>query len=233
MTINNRKYTRSEIFNSPESIFSDMAADSSDILNNWLERELLYLKAIDKNMDKDPDLKKMADEYYRDLLADKYLEYHLSEKIGISDEEINSFYRENRQSFRLQTNMARIVHYRFDSIDDAKASKRVLIYGDMTQKNELTERFFPEKKLISEGGLISVLNDAVFSGSRQNRVIGPLSSEYGFHVIEVIEYYPENTYLPAGELRSTIRERIGNRKKNLEYRFLMDELKEEYDIETF
>ncbi|MCK5520727.1 MAG: peptidyl-prolyl cis-trans isomerase, partial [Candidatus Marinimicrobia bacterium] len=169
---------------------------------------------------------------YKELLANKFLDYHLSEKISVSDQELVSFYNKNRTSFQLKKARARIVHYLFDNIDDANSSKRILLYGDISQKNELTERFFPEKKMVTEGKLISVLDKAIFKSRQQHSILGPLRSEFGYHVVEISEYFPANSYLPVAEVKNIIRERIGNNKRNIEYKNLLKTLKDKYDIKT-
>ncbi|MCK5682938.1 peptidyl-prolyl cis-trans isomerase, partial [bacterium] len=161
----------------------------------------------------------------------KYLDFYLSEKISVSDEEIVKYYNENRSSYKLSHARARIVHYLFDNTDDANSSKRILLYGDLNQKNELTERFFPEKKLVSEGSLISLLDKEIFNSGKRNKIIGPLKSEFGYHVIDLLERFPKDSYMPIIELRHRIRERIGIKKKHTEYDNLIKELKEKYDIE--
>ena len=208
---------------------SDREKDVSTDPGNPVSRELLYREALKKHLDKDPSIRRQIEEYKKDLLTQSYLEYYLSDKVTVSEEEILEYYRENRESFRLRQDRARIVHYLFDSSDDANSSKRILLYGDQTQKNSLTERFMPEERSVIQGMLIQELDDAVFVEGRQIQILGPIRSEFGYHIIDVREYLRSGNYLPIAEVRQLIRERIGNSKKDTQYKQLLEELKEKYD----
>ncbi len=231
LRINQNYYDNAAIYRNTSSGLLLNQNDSIAVRDRWLSRELLYQEALSKHLDKDPLILGEVNSYKRDLLANKFLDIYFSEKISVSDDEIVKYYQDNRSSFRLTTDQARIVHYLFDNLDDANSSKRILLYGDASQKNSLTERFMPEEKLVTQGMLIKILDDAVFDNPRPNEIIGPLHSEYGYHVIEVKEYFPKDTYLPVAEVRQSIRERIGNTKKQQEYQILVNNLKDKYDIE--
>jgi|GEM_PF-2839546 len=214
---------------SGESLSLNSADSGSASWERSAARELLYAEALKKHLDKDPSIRRQVEEYRKDLLAQSYLDFYLSDKVQISEEEILEYYRENRESFRLRQDRARIIHYLFSSSDDANSSKRILLYGDPAQKNGLTERFLPEERTVNRGMLIAELDAAVFRDDGQAQIIGPVHSEYGYHLVDVREYLKSGSYLPVAEVRQLIRERLSSRKKEQNYQQLIDELKEKHE----
>ena len=58
----------------------------------------------------------------------------------------------------------------------------------LTEKN-LLSNYNVNVTTVEKGNLIDTLDNAIFSNNRTNIVIGPIKTDYGYHVIEVLGRY--------------------------------------------
>lgn len=77
---------------------SDDAARKSYI-QNWVNSEAIYQKAIKEGFDKDPAYLRQIEHMRRELLIQSYLENELDKSITVSPKEAEDYYAVNKESF--------------------------------------------------------------------------------------------------------------------------------------
>jgi len=75
------------------------------------------------------------------------------------------------------------------------------------------------------GSLIDELNNALFSSRHKKRLIGPIKSTHGYHVLVVLERFKENSTIPLEELYDEIYQRIYQQKFALKSLRVLDSLR--------
>jgi len=104
----------------PKDFYDRLTIDHKrQIIEEWVNNELLYQEAQRIKIDNDPEIKRLLLNSKRNLLSNEVLERELS-KINIPDEnELKIFYEDNKEYFKLQANEYRIRYALFDNKKDA------------------------------------------------------------------------------------------------------------------
>ncbi|MCC5944328.1 MAG: hypothetical protein JJT94_05290 [Bernardetiaceae bacterium] len=94
--------------------YDDMSAtDSIDLLrryaDSWVKRELLLEKALEDEAISEAELQKKIEEYKYQLLSYTYQKKYIEDRLDttISDKEINTYYNENSDNFKLNQTIVR------------------------------------------------------------------------------------------------------------------------------
>ena len=74
------------------------------------------------------------------------------------------------------------------------------------------------------------LDREIFSNNQTNTVIGPIKTEYGYHVIEVLGRFSAGTQIDVDEVYDEIYQRLLNQKKALMSNKYLDSLRNKYSV---
>lgn len=213
---------------------ANKAYSQSDIIADWVERELLFLAAKDAGIENDETLKSQINAYRKDLIGSTFLESNILSKITVDNSEIRHYYDKNRDMFTHQNDGAKIMHFftRMDSVAD-------YIYTTLKNKNvsidkkALLSEYQVDVSTIERGGLIDVLDIPIFSTSNTDNIIGPVQTEYGFHVIEILGRYSSGSQIDLDQAYDEIYQILYNQKKELKSVAFLDSLRNTYNIKIY
>jgi len=92
-------------------------------LQQYVAEELLYRKAKKLEMDKDPQVRKQVERAHRQLLVQRLLEDEIKEKVSMTPEDIELYYRANQDRYRekeaYKVRMIQVSEERFDGLQKA------------------------------------------------------------------------------------------------------------------
>ena len=165
------------------------------------------------------------------MLGNIALENFLKTQIKIENAEIKSYYDKNRDLFRRLRNGAKIMHYFFT--DDTAArfiADAIRQENDIIDRKELLATYNVEVSSVEEGYLVAELDREIFSNNQTNTVIGPIKTEYGYHVIEVLGRFSAGTQIDVDEVYDEIYQRLLNQKKALMSNKYLDSLRNKYSV---
>jgi len=199
-------------------------------LNNWIETEMLAKQALRYDIDQDPYLQSRLDSYYKSLLADTYMRYHIYRTISVSDQEIQDYYDENRKVFMWEHDAAELVHYFTENRDTARSIYNILRNGTPEEKTVLYQQNQPDTRVVTYQDVIPELGDVIFN-TRAEGVLNIIESDFGFHVVVVNQRYSASSFQDINQVRDEIRERIILTKQKQHYYDVLDSLKGAMDIE--
>ncbi|MFW6371792.1 MAG: hypothetical protein ACOC10_11380 [Bacteroidota bacterium] len=85
----------------------DSAALADDYVNRWVNNKLFLRQAESNLTEEEQDISQLLDEYRTSLLVNKYQQKMLEQKYSplLSDEEIEQYYNEMQDNFKLQENV--------------------------------------------------------------------------------------------------------------------------------
>lgn len=113
-----------------------------DIVNRWIDNELLYLEALDSGLRKDPEIDKVIkreiEKIERNLLIDKYFDINISSKLEFSNDELQVYYENNKEEFRIDENRYYISHIATPNKESADRLEE-LISKNINFENILTQ----------------------------------------------------------------------------------------------
>lgn len=206
------------------------ASIGKSIITKWVKEEIIYQKAKKEHFDKDNDIKRKVENYYRSLVVDEYLKYHFQSDVTISNQEIEDYYNKNKDMFRLNTEALKISHIFVEDYNDAKTIKSILESYIEEDKKELYKKYKFDTKIIQKGEIVKDLNTELFE-KKNNKIVGPVSSNYGFHIIEILDRYSKNDYKPLSIVRDEIYNTIMQEKNKSDYILFTDEIISNSDYE--
>jgi len=203
----------------------------NSLVASWIQKEALFQESSKYHFDKDKNLIYKANQYYKDLVIDAYLQYFFQNNVTISENEITNYYLNNKNSFIRSAQQVKVSHVYVNDYNDAKKIKSILQSLNQNKKNQLYSQYNFETKILTKGSIIAELDKELFETSPQS-IIGPISSDYGFHIIKVIERYESNTVKPIDLVRDEIYNILIQQKIQANYIIFVDSLMSYVDYEV-
>lgn len=155
-----------------------------------------------------------------------------------TDEEIQAFYDENRELQFSTPEQRCISHILFNADQEQQAEEVKERLEDGGDFAELAEEFSQDPGSREQGGelgcqgrgsFVPEFEDAAFE-AEEGEIVGPVETEFGYHVIQVTEVQPEDT-APLEEVRPQIREQLAQQQQVTEFEEWIEEQKEERNVQ--
>lgn len=122
VTVNGSQLTDSELHeNIPDDVYDKLTKDQKiEIIKEWIDSELLYHEALEREIDKDSEIQRILETTRRNLLKNELLKRFYTEIQPPNDEVLKNFYEEQENYFILTENEYSIRYALFDSEEDAQ-----------------------------------------------------------------------------------------------------------------
>lgn len=205
----------------------------NDFVKQFSHRELVR-RYVAKNFDA---LAKEFPHVLKDARRRVALKHLLDEKIGnvvtVSDDEIKDYYTQNLGEFA-QPEQVRAHHILVDSEDKAKSLKEKIEKGEKFEELAKTESKCPSGKeggdlgFFSKGQMVPEF-DQVAQTAEIGKVVGPVKTQFGYHLIRVDERKAAGT-IPLDEVKEQIRSRLLPQKQRAAFDKFLEDLKKEYPV---
>lgn len=176
----------------PDLRESITGAEVREILDRWVETELLYQKALQEGLDRDPDLGETLRQMQRQVLADEYLQRELKNRVRVTNEEIQAWYQQHLDEYTQE------VHLRHIVLNSSEAAAQVLEQVHAGTDFRALARRYSIDPSAAEGGDLGFLGKGAMNPAFEpevfemapNEVRGPIASSFGFHIVQVVERRP-------------------------------------------
>jgi peptidyl-prolyl cis-trans isomerase C len=154
-----------------------------------------------------------------------------------SDEEIQNFYEKNKEA-QFTTPAQRCVrHILFNKDQEQKAEEveQQLVDGGDFAKLAKENSQDPgsaakggDLGCLGEGETVPEFEEAAF-GAEQGEIVGPIQTEFGYHIIQVTDIKPQQT-LPLQEVESQIRSKLTTEKQAEVFSKWVEDQKKKRDV---
>ncbi|MEE8340539.1 MAG: peptidylprolyl isomerase [Candidatus Neomarinimicrobiota bacterium] len=202
-----------------------------DVVASWANRELLYLAARQGGLENDETLNSQISIYRKDLFGSTYMDNYLASQISIDNAEIKAYYDKNISSFKHKNDGAKIMHYLVSSDSVARYIADALRQSDNSiDRKKLLANYNVDVTTVERGNLIEQLDNEIFSGNKSNITIGPVKTDYGYHIIEVLRRFKAGSKINIDEAFDEIYQRLFNQKKALASIRFLDSLRNHYTV---
>lgn len=199
-------------------------------VSNWIVDEVLYKEAVKYHFDRDEAIEKKVQDYRKQLAIDEFIKFFVNSKVKISDEEIRNYYLSHRKLFTRHSDEAKVVHIVVKDFKEAKRIKAIFLSNNISELEKLHRKYRFETKIITKGQPIGELDKTIFE-TPVRRVLGPIATDYGYHVIKILETKRKGTVKPLDEVRDEIIHRLTQIKIQKAYEALVDSLLSKYKYE--
>ena len=203
----------------------------NDVVASWVDRELLYLAAKQGGLENDETLNSQIMIYQKDLFGNTFMNNYLASQISIENSEIKTYYDNYRGSFKHQNDGAKIMHFFVTADSVAQYISNTLKQPkNSIDRKELLANYNVNVTTVEKGALVEQLDLELFSNNRTNLIIGPIKTDYGYHVIEVLGRHKAGSQINIDEAYDEIYQRLFNQKKALSSIHFLDSLRNHYTV---
>lgn len=198
----------------------------NNYIQQWMEMELIYREALRIGLDKDETFLAELEKSKRNLLVQFYMDRYFAENEKPSDEEAISYYNENKDSYRLETDEVRALHILVQSEEEAdKAYQRInggesfeivarQVSIDYVENQRIDLGYFTRDEILPE--LAAVVFEA-----KAGSITRPIKSSFGYHIFKIIDRKPRGSYREFDAVKDQIMARLSFIRKNERYRDLI------------
>lgn len=206
----------------------DSIARVAAYIDAWVRREILLYQAEKNLNEQDLDFSKRLEEYKNSLVLYTYETQLVEQKLDtvVSDEEIESYYEENKDNFQLRYNLVKVAYVVVDEQNGAKKNLRDLLknqdtllindFDNLAQEHALSY-FSDVDHWMRLDDLLEVIPLEIFNTEsflRRNKFVSFDKDNYTY-MVRFDDYLLEESVSPIELERQKIRNVILMKRKKL------------------
>lgn len=230
-----------DILNSMMNDSKNKAKLKDEIINQWIEDEVLFQEAEKEGITNEKEFQKILERSKKNLaisfLIKKYLDKN---EIQIKDEELKKYYDENKNEFVLNDELYYLRIAKFENYESAIEFRKKLIETNWNIANNYiktkTDKFQTKEDLIYKKDLQPIQVVRIVNTMEINEISSIIDiSNNEFIIINLMNKYSENTIPPFEAVKNLVKEKLTILKqKELIHNYLTELLSEHnLEIERF
>ena len=222
----------------PSGLHGEAAeVERAKALESWIADELLYEEALAQDLDQNPRVQKILQLSARSLLIANLLDSEFDgREVSLSENAILRYYEENLDDFQLLQPQVRARHILLSTRRDANAKLQAL--NREVPFDELAREYSKDQESKFVGGELGYFTseeDPILWELCQNLTLNniskPLRTEYGHHIIQVLDRQDAGTHRELYQVRPQIVEILVRDEHDRRLAELITRLKESADWE--
>lgn len=215
-----------EFFQGPEG--------TARFVDELVKKELLYIEAKNKGLDKNKDFQKKVEEFKKITLINQILEKEIESAAKVTDKDIKDYYDKHKEDFMVNTQV-RLSHIVVKADDDAKKVYERLKKGEDFAK--VASEVSLDKASAKAGGDIGnfkrgemkpELEDVAFR-LKKGEISMPIRLKDGIHIIKVID--AKGSVLEFDKVKGLIGQRMTAEKQRESFDKFIENLKKKHKID--
>jgi hypothetical protein len=230
-----------DMLNSMMNDSKNKAKLKDEIINQWIEDEVLFQEAEKEGITNEKEFQKILERSKKNLaisfLIKKYLDKN---EIQIKDEELKKYYDENKNEFVLNDELYYLRIARFENYESAIEFRKKLIETNWNIANNYiktkTDKYQTKEDLIYKKDLQPIQVVRIVNTMEINEISSIIDiSSNEFIIINLMNKYSENTIPPFEAVKNLVKEKLTILKqKELIHNYLTELLSEHnLEIERF
>ncbi|MFA6109504.1 MAG: peptidylprolyl isomerase [Candidatus Latescibacterota bacterium] len=186
----------------------------AQLVEHWVELELLYREAVRRKLDERPAVQERLGQTRRDLLVAALLDDEVAEqRPELEETAIQRYYESHTAEFERLLPEVQARHILFASQREAAAKYQALQRGESFERLAREHSLDPDSRL--DGGELGYFTReqepelwSACVGLPLHQVSGPIRTESGYHLIEVLDRQEAGTRRPLGQIRGQVVEAV-------------------------
>jgi peptidyl-prolyl cis-trans isomerase C len=200
-------------------------------LDSLISRDLLIREALRRGIERRVDVRGRLEQARRSILLEALLREVAENAPAISDGELRKYYEENKAIFETGERV-RVRHILFKeegkAEEFAQRAKKGEPFDQLMRDAEKVGGTTADLGLIERGSFDKDFENAAF-GARENSIVGPVKTLYGYHVIQVLEKRPAGLQ-PFEEVKGKIAAELREGEQREAFENLVNGLKKQAKI---
>lgn len=202
------------------------------VVDELIYQEMIYMEAIEKEMDKDEDFVKVL-EKTKETLLKSYALGKLLENVEITDEDLKNYYDNHKDNFKNNASVE-ASHILVEDESVAKEIKEKLNNG--ADFKELAKEYSncPSKEnggnlgVFTKGQMVKEFEDAAFNMG-VGEISDPVKTQFGYHIIKVTNKNDESVRT-FEEAKPDIERLVRREKEKDLYKHTVERLYKKYNV---
>jgi peptidyl-prolyl cis-trans isomerase C len=213
----------------PEIRETVTGAEVRDIVDRWVRTELLFQRAMQEGLDRDPEVAARRRDAERDLLADAYLQRELENRVRVGSDEIQAYYRQHQAEY---TQELQLKHILVDTREEAEEILQALRGGagfeDLARQRSTdpTAAGGGDLGFLGKGAMNPAFEPHVF-GLQPGEYAGPIATTFGYHIVKVAARRPATDPLHFDAARDEIMHNLMLQKQQAAQAQILADLRRE------
>ena len=203
-------------------------------VDELVKKEMLYLEAQKRGMDKDKEYQKKVEEFKKITLINDLLDKEIEHSPKVTDEDIKGYYEKNKEDFLINKQI-RISHIFIKTEDELNQVKQRIDKGEDFAKiasevsvDKASSKVGGDIGFIKKGELAPELENVVFT-MRKGQVSAPLKVKDGFRIIKVTDI--KGNLVELDKVKGLINQRLIAEKQRESFEKFMEKIKKNYKID--
>lgn len=215
-----------------------------DFVDEWISTEVVYQEAMKKGLNKDEKVKRQLDLLVKQYLANEFLQRRLEGEGDVTDFEVKEYFTEHESDFNSQIKIAHIllssegeakkVHERLKAGEDFITLARTFSLDSVTAPNGgliIDPTGKPRYFTFGEMFDTPEFERAAFGIERIGGYSEVVQTDFGFHIIKLVDRKPTREKIKIEDVAAPIREYLRNVKQKSVMDNWLDSLKTNAEIE--
>lgn len=215
-----------EFFQGPEG--------TARFVDELVKKELLYIEAKNRGLDKNKDFQKRVEEFKKITLINQILEKEMESAAKITDKDIKDYYDKHKEDFVVNTQV-RLSHIVVKTDEDAKKVYERLKKGEDfanvasdASLDKVSAKAGGDIGNFKRGEMKSELEEIAFR-LKKGEVSMPIKLKDGIHIIKVTD--AKGSVLEFDKVKGLIGQRMAAEKQRESFDKLIEDLKKKHKIE--
>ena len=211
----------------------------SEIIRNWINRELLFKEAQKQGILKKEKFKRLLEDSKKELAAALLVkEHYANDKISYEPKDVEEYFEMHKNDFKLFYDSFLVNIIEFNNEDKAVQFRSTVLESDW---NKALNVFTGDTSIISEKSGVLLYDYEINPSALLNLVkeLNPHEVSIVFDtkhndytLVQVLNNFAKGTIPPFEVIKSKVKERFLAEKKENEYRAYLKDLYSNYDIEV-
>jgi len=201
-----------------------------DVVNSWIDQELLYREAMKRKLEKREDIRREIENYRRYILTEHLIQEVVLDGIEIDEDSLLEYYNRNSSLYTAQSDMVRLVLLNVEDADTARSVYERITSGVPIERfepflylSDSTGNFFARDELPKEVAKVA------FS-MEDGELSEPIETDFGYFIVKRISSVSQGTILPFEAVRDDIHYILYSRRSSDRINSFIDSLRREHSI---
>lgn len=210
-------------------------AQHIEYVKNWIDKEILYQEALNRQLNKKEDITHQLKKMEKDLLCSEIIDRHIKKsEIKITEKMIRNYYATHKNSFTYGSDVYKYMEIVVDKVKPAWQLRKQLTVANffsMAQKHSEQKVNQPQEiSYRSVERMPSALAE-VIPNIRVNGITSPIKTKYGYSIVKILDRKSRGDIKAYHDVRDQITQILFAQKKEAKTRELVSRLRQKFNVE--
>jgi len=238
--VKGKYYTLADIakdFGTSEQQLSSYPKDQlKQIVEWWVDNELIYREALKEKLNNDPAVKRAI----KNIMVNNYVSKVFQSKAGVTEQDIRKYYEGHKKDYNTEL---RIAHITLKNLQEAGSVMGMLKSGKSF--SSLARKFSLDSTTARSGGIIAgwirrgdyaalpQFEDAAYSLKKIGEISGIVQTPMGYEILKLIGRRKATSPSTYEQLKKSIYNRLMQERQKAVIDSLVKSLKDQYKVKIF